>query len=143
MIRRSLLALAALLAAAPAAAGDREWRSLTVAIADLDLSTNAGVVELERRVGRAVDRICDGDRDCRKGAWASTWDQAQAAIARDRWMRRLAAERQAEIAACGWAGCRAAVAYRPPPPPPPAATVVVVNVGCPPPTQVQVYTYTR
>jgi len=141
MIRRSLLALAALLAAVPAAAQEREWRSLPVAIADLDLSTDAGIVELERRVGRAVDRICDGDRACRDGAWASTWDQAQAAIARDRWMRRLAAERQAEIAACGWAGCRQAAApaaYGPPP----GATVIVINVGCPPP-QVQVRTYTR
>jgi len=101
---------------------DYEVRSIPVAAADLDLSTSAGVAELYRRVDRAVDRICDTDRDCRDEAWASTEEQASAAIARDRWMRRLAREREAELRACGWGGCGAPaqVYYRPAPPPPPS-----------------------
>ena len=92
----------------------------TLVGADLDLSTSAGVAELYRRVERAVNRICDGDRDCRDEAWASTEEQASAAIARDRWMRRLARERAAELRACGRYGCApsAPVRYQPAPPPP-------------------------
>jgi UrcA family protein len=118
---RGLLLFAAMAGLATAAhAYDRyESRSIPVAAADLDLSTSAGIAELYRRVDRAVNRICDGDRDCRDEAWASTEEQASAAIARDRWMRRLAREREAELRACGWGGCGAPepVRYRPAPPP--------------------------
>jgi UrcA family protein len=149
MVRKPLI-LAALAAAllAPAAHAQRwgddgEVRQTAVEIADLDLSTRAGVGELDRRIDRAVDRICDGDRECRDGAWASTYEQAQAAIARDEWMRRMAAEREAELRACGWQGCRAqqAPVHYPPPPPMPTyggATVIVITTGYPPP-QVTVY----
>lgn len=110
---------------------DGDWRSIAVGIEDLDLSTRAGVVELDRRIERAVNRICDHDRACRDMAWASSYEQVQAAIARDQWMRRLAAERAAEIRACGWAGCRgpAPASY----PPPPAMVTVVTVTNCPPP----------
>lgn len=105
-----------------------ETRSIAVAAVDLDLSTSAGVAELYRRVSRAVDRICDGDRDCRQDAWASTEEQASAAIARDRWMRRLAREREAELRACGRYGCAPPpepVHYQPAPPPPAPSTVTM------------------
>ncbi|CUS46003.1 MAG: UrcA family protein [Pseudomonadota bacterium] len=121
MIRGLLLFAAAAGLGTTANAYDRyEIRSIPVAAADLDLSTSAGVAELYRRVERAVNRICDGDRDCRDEAWASTEEQASAAIARDRWMRRLARERAAELRACGRYGCApsAPVRYQPAPPPP-------------------------
>jgi UrcA family protein len=149
MVRRPLI-LAAFAAAllAPAAhaqhwGDDGELRQTAVQIADLDLSTRAGVDELDRRIGRAVDRICEGDRECRDGAWASTYEQAQAAIARDEWMRHMAAEREAELRACAWQGCRSQQAQAPAyyPPPMPAyggATVIVITTGYPPP-QVTVY----
>jgi UrcA family protein len=143
---RILLFSAAFAAAilAPAAQAQRwddgDWLQTTVQAADLDLSTNAGVTELDRRIDRAVDRICGSDRDCRDGAWASTYAQVDAAVARDRWMRQLAAEREAELRACGWQGCRQqAPAYYPPPPPPqvyPGATVIIIQTGYPPPPQV-------
>jgi UrcA family protein len=147
-MRFTILLLAAAAVFAPAAASaqrwnDAEWRQTSVQIADLDLSTGAGVRELDRRIDRAVDRICESDRECRDGAWASTWDQVNAAIARDEWMRRMAAEREAELRACGWQGCRAqaqAPVYYParPPMPAPGATVIVITNGYPPP-QVTVY----
>ncbi len=122
---RGLLFFAATAGLATAAAGhDRyETRSIAVPAVDLDLSTSAGVAELYRRVERAVNRICDGDRDCREDAWASTEEQASAAIARDRWMRRLAREREAELRACGRYGCAPApepLYYQPAPPAPSA-----------------------
>jgi len=106
--------------------GDFEVTSIPVAAADLDLSTSAGVAELYRRVERAVNRICDGDRDCREEAWASTEEQASAVIARDRWMRRLAREREAELRACGWRGCGAPapVRYHPAPSPMPQSEIL-------------------
>ncbi|WCM25447.1 UrcA family protein [Sphingomonas sp. QA11] len=121
MIRGLLLFTAVAGLATTANAYDRyEIRSIPVAAADLDLSTSAGVAELYRRVERAVNRICEGDRDCRDEAWASTEEQASAAIARDRWMRRLARERAAELRACGRYGCApsAPVHYQPAPPMP-------------------------
>lgn len=120
---RPLLLLAAF-AALPAHAGGGETRSARVEIADLDLSTGAGQRELDRRVSRAVSRICNGDRLCRSEAWAGTWDQVNAAIARDRYLR-----------ACGEHGCRPPQpAYYAPPAP--GATVVVVTVSYPPPPSV-------
>ena len=129
----------ALLAAAPGSAlaawdGDYETQSIVVPAGDLDLSTSAGIATLYNRVDRAVDRICGDDRDCREEAWASTEGRASAAIAHDKWMRRLAEERKAELAACGWRGCAPQPAYAPPPPyvpaprytgPRPAQTTVV------------------
>ncbi|MFA6117082.1 MAG: UrcA family protein [Sphingomonas sp.] len=129
MIRGVLLFAATAGLTTAAHADDRyETRSIAVAAADLDLSTSAGVAELYRRVERAVNRICDGDRDCRDQAWASTEEQASAAIARDRWMRRLAREREAELRACGRYGCApqpAPVYYQPAPPPPAPSTVTM------------------
>jgi UrcA family protein len=134
---RTLLTIAAI-AAATGTARAQEWRSTGVQIADLDLSTRAGVDELDRRVDRAVRRICDDDRDCRADAWASTVEQVDAAIARDRWMRRLAAEREAELRACGWQGCgaQAPVYYPAPSPYPAGTTVITVTVTQAPPPQV-------
>lgn len=124
MIRKVLtlgmLGAAAGLAAAPCGAltawdGDYESQSIVVPADDLDLSTSAGIATLYQRVDRAVDRICGDDRDCREEAWASTEGRASAAIAHDKWMRRLAEERKAELAACGWRGCPSArpAAYAP------------------------------
>lgn len=157
-MRGMLVPLAGMLvAAAPGAAAqdwrDREVRSIRVDASALDLSTAAGVDELERRVGRAVDRICGGDRACRDEAWASADDQVRYAIARDEWTRRLASERAAELAACGGecappepayaepAYARPAY-YAPPPPPPPAmggVTVTIIYAAPAPPPQVYYY----
>jgi UrcA family protein len=71
--------------------------SMSVPIDDLDLSTRAGEAELDRRIHRAVARICDSDRQCRDMAWDSAWYQMDNAIARDREMRHLANERRAQL----------------------------------------------
>jgi UrcA family protein len=138
---RTLLTAAALIAL-PGPAHAQRWndrvetRTVAVPAADLDLSTRAGVRELERRMRRAVNRVCGSDRFCREGAWASAEGQIVWAIDNDRWMRRLADERLAEIRACGFQGCwqRQAV-YTPPPPPPvyQGGTIVTVIVTTTPP----------
>ena len=115
MIREVLGVAAIAMATGVAQAADGydagERRSIAVAAADLDLSTSAGIAELYRRVDRAVDRICDGDRDCGEEAWESTQVQAASAIARDRYIRRLAREREAELRACGRGRCAVTSAY--------------------------------
>ena len=109
---------------------DRETRSITVESAALDLSTDAGVDELSHRIGRAVNRICGSDRDCRAEAWASTEEQVAWAIDRDEWTRRLAEERRAQLAACGWQGCapEPRPAYYVPQPCPPGMPGVTVTI---------------
>ena len=142
MIRTLLIAAA--LMALPGVAQAQRWngrvetRTIAVPAADLDLSTRAGERALERRMRRAVNRICGGDRYCRETAWASAAGQIAWAIENDRWMRRLADERLAEIRACGYQGCwQRAAYYTPPPPPPPpvyqGGTVVTVIVTTTPP----------
>lgn len=131
------LTLAALAFPIAAQASEVEWRSIRVDASALDLSEPAGVDELARRIGRAVNRICGGDRDCRDEAWASTEDQTALAIDRDVWMRRMAEERIAQVEACRWGGCEAPrLAYQPlPEPGVPAGggvTVVIVHHAAPP-----------
>jgi UrcA family protein len=135
---RILLCLSAVCALVPVAEArdwrDREWRSIRVDASALDLSVPAGMDELSRRIGRAVNRICGSDRDCREEAWASTEDQVGWAIDRDMWMRRMAEERIAQLE-CRWQGCDAPQpAYYPAPPPLPAngVTVVIVHNAAPP-----------
>ena len=139
---KGILAAAAAALLLPAAAGAQDWRdrdtmSIRVDASALDLSTASGVDELERRVRRAVDRICGSDRECREEAWASTDEQVDYAIARDEWTRRLAAERAAQLEACGGYGCPPSrpAYYAPPPPPPPIApagvTVIIYTAGPP------------
>lgn len=138
---RAMLIVTAPIAATGVAQGQPfdsgyETRSIVVDAADLDLSHPAGLDTLEDRVKRAVDRICGSDRECRAEAWASTDRQVAWAVARDRWTRRLANEREAQIRACGWGPCQAPapVYYAPPAPPPmPPAGVHVIIVYPPPP----------
>lgn len=128
--------------AVPASAAAQSWRdgevrSIRVDVSALDLSTPAGMEALEGRIARAVNRICGSDRDCRDEAWASTEDQVAWAIDRDRWMRRMAEERMAQLEACRWRDCDAPQpAYYPVPAPGVAAgggvTVVIVHNGAPP-----------
>ena len=91
--------------------------------------------ELSRRIGRAVNRICGSDRDCRDEAWASTEDQVGWAIDRDMWMRRMAEERVAQLEECRRHDCDAPQpAYYPAPPPPlptSGVTVVIVHNAAP------------
>jgi UrcA family protein len=125
-----LSAVCALLAPAVEARDwrDREWRSIRVDASALDLSMPAGMDELSRRIGRAVNRICGSDRDCRDEAWASTEDQVAWAIDRDMWMRRMAEERVAQLEECRRHDCDAPQpAYYPVPPPAGGVTVVIVN----------------
>jgi UrcA family protein len=63
---------------------DTRPRSLGVSAAGLDLSSPAGVSLLEQRVARAVQRVCDGDAECRDDAWAGARPQIWAAIDRAR-----------------------------------------------------------
>ena len=139
-----MAALAAMLVPAAADAGNRQWQSVRVNIEALDLSTPKGMGELERRVARAVNRICAGDRDCRDEAWASTEAQVAYAIRRDVYMRRMAAEREAQLRACGRRPCepRQPVRYAPPPPPVPiqgGTTVITIVHNAPPPPPVVIY----
>ncbi|UZK67599.1 UrcA family protein [Sphingomonas sp. M1-B02] len=141
---RALLPAAACAAAtlAPATAQAQDWRdgefrSIRVDASALDLSTDAGVDELERRVGRAVSRICGNDRYCREDAWASTDEQVAWAIRRDEQMRRFAEERLAQLRACGHHGCAPQpqpANYAPPPPPPShgGVTVTIIHTYAPP-----------
>lgn len=136
MVRRLLagVALATISSAAQADWDDRyEMQQVVVAAADLDLSTSVGIAELYRRVDRAVNRICGSDRDCRDEAWESTEEQASAAIGHDKWMRRLALERAAQLRACGWNGCapQPIQAWSPPVRPP-------VTYSVPPGTRITV-----
>ncbi len=64
-------------------------RSLAANYAGLDLTSPAGVMLLQQRVERAVQRVCDGDpdgyderdtRQCRDDAWAGARPQIWAAI---------------------------------------------------------------
>ena len=112
-------------------------RSIRVDASALDLATPAGVDELARRIGRAVNRICGSHRYCRDEAWASTEAQTALAIDRDVWMRRMAEERIAQIDACGQEGCDAPrLSYQPVPELPVTAaggvTVVIVHSPAPP-----------
>jgi UrcA family protein len=123
-------ALAAFAFPIAAQASEVEWRSIRVDASALDLSEPAGMDELARRIGRAVNRICGSDRDCRDEAWASTEEQTAHAIDRDLWMRRMAEERIAQVETCRWGGCEAPrLAYHPlPEPGVPAGEVTVVIV---------------
>ncbi|WP_404334543.1 UrcA family protein [Sphingomonas sp. MMS12-HWE2-04] len=141
MLKLVLFAAVAAGCAVPAYAqnwdGDREWRSVRVDASALDLSTDSGVDELEKRVGKAVNRICGSDSACRDDAWASADAQVADAIRRDEWMRRMAEERIAQLDHCRWNGCAPAqpVYYAPPPPPPvnyvPAGGVTVTIITTP------------
>jgi UrcA family protein len=125
-----LIALGALVLPVAAQARDYERYSVRVDASAFDLSTPAGMDELARRIGRAVNRICGSDRDCSDEAWASTEDQVASAIDRDWWMRRMAEERIAQVEACRWQDCDAPrLAYQPlPEPGVPAGGVTVVIV---------------
>lgn len=98
-VTRSIPLAAALLAAAfavtspgVAQADDTEPRSLKVRYSDLDLTTRQGQTELERRVERAVKRVCAPLDDkqikfvmksveCREATLASAHAGLQRAIA--------------------------------------------------------------
>lgn len=54
---KTILAAALVAAATPALAQDPAPR-IAVAYADLNLNTAGGVAELDRRIDRAVDRVC-------------------------------------------------------------------------------------
>jgi UrcA family protein len=138
-LRSALVFLCALVVPASASAQswrEPEWRSIRVNASALDLSTPAGMHELERRIARAVNHICDDDVICRDEAWASTENQVAWAIDRDLWMRRMAEQRIAQLDACGGRECEARLAYHPLPQPDFAAgrgvTVVIVHHAAPP-----------
>jgi UrcA family protein len=129
-IRTALVALFALAVPVSASAQtwrEPEWRSIRVDASALDLSTRSGMAELERRIARAVNRICDDDVVCRDEAWASTEDQVAWAIDRDLWMRRMAEERIAQLDACRWRECEAREPAHYPMPPAGGVTVVIVH----------------
>ncbi len=138
MLVRAAALAAAMFGALPAEAQhwrDGEWRQIRIDVSALDLSTPAGVDELDRRIKRAVNRICGSDRWCRDEAWASTDEQVAWAIERDEWMRRMAEERIAQLDYCRHRRCGPPrPAYYPVPAPLPRGTVTVtiINAGEPP-----------
>lgn len=99
---KTILAAALVAAAAPAFARDSAHR-IAVAYADLNLTTAEGIAELDRRIDRAVDRVCPeaigpylqeirAAAKCRRLTAAAVAAQRDAAIA-------LAAPPQAATAA--------------------------------------------
>ncbi|MCS6986070.1 MAG: UrcA family protein [Sphingomonadaceae bacterium] len=87
------LALAALaLVASPLAAEDIPLRSERVVLRDLDLSTPAGVAELDRRLARAASRACE------KAGLKTVWDQRVERNCQARALAAVAARREAAIA---------------------------------------------
>ncbi len=58
----ALLSLAPAAVAGAALAQDADQPSVKVSYADLDLSQSAGRTELDRRIARAVDLVCQGDQ---------------------------------------------------------------------------------
>lgn len=118
-------------------AEDRETRSITVDSSALDLSTAAGLDELSHRIGRAVNRICGGDRECEDEAWSSTEGQVAWVVSHAEWRRRMADAHAAELMACGGRSCAEPVRpayYAPPPPCPPGTAGVSVTIIYGPPT---------
>jgi len=70
---------------------DRDSVSRSVYIGDLDLSTPQGVAEMDKRVARAVDWICEipavvgyykkaAERPCNEEGWASARPQMERAV---------------------------------------------------------------
>lgn len=121
------IAAAALMTGAAVASG--RYESVSVRVADLDLSNPAGVEELSYRINGAVNRICSGAsgsdrRDCEDEAWYSTEQQVARAVSNDEWMRRLADERVAQLRYCE-RGCPLAYAMAVNTLPPPQGEVVV------------------
>ena len=97
------LGLAAITASSTVLAGE-DVRSAKVEIADLDLKGDAGIVALDRRLGRAVRLVCGPQRTatlrernlkgvCMDLAWASIAPQRDVAIA---YARRAATVAQNE-----------------------------------------------
>lgn len=86
-------ALAALAATHPLSARANPPESVTVPYGDLNLASEDGVKALDRRLDRAVERVC-GDssvrnlqtqkrvEDCREATWQSIADDRQFAIAK-------------------------------------------------------------
>ena len=105
MFNRKLSALIAVALVAststPAFANGEEARSVVVSVADLDLSTAAGVAQLERRVRRAAADACDVGTDYEIGDRFSALRCYSDAVAGSREaVTRLAAKRSlgAELA---------------------------------------------
>jgi UrcA family protein len=95
---RSIIALALIFAAAPALAQPPVGR---VRYSDLDLATPAGVAMLDRRIGRAVERLCGG-------AYPTDLDaQAQVARCRLETMKSVSGPRATLLARNGGAGALA------------------------------------
>lgn len=86
-------ALAALVQTIPSTAAAREGRTERVSYSDLDLTSPDGLKALDRRLDRAVKRVCGdiglqnlsqqiGVSECRKDTWAHIQGQRQVAIAK-------------------------------------------------------------
>lgn len=76
-------------------ASDKDVVTRAVKIGDLDLATDTGVKEMERRVGAAVDDICaipavvgyyrdKAEKPCREEGWASAKPQMESALMKAR-----------------------------------------------------------
>lgn len=125
MIRTLLIA--ALLVPSAALASDNDYgrdvQTRVVNIADLDLSSGAGMDRLIRKLRGTIDGMCGGDENCRDEAWLSADWQVAREASRDTWRRRIAEERANDWRDYRRGGNRGPAGYArpvaPPPPPPP------------------------
>jgi UrcA family protein len=92
---RSIASLALILASAPVLA---QPPAGSVRYSDLDLATPAGVARLDRRIGRAVERLCGA-------AYPTDLDaQAQVAGCRSDAMKSVSGRRATLLARAGGSG---------------------------------------
>ena len=127
MIRTVLIA-ALLVPSAALATGDdynRDVQTRLINVADLDLSSGAGMERLIRKLRGTIDGMCGGDENCRDEAWLSADWQVAREASRDTWRRRIAEERASDWRDYRRGGNRIGagdtrLAARPPASPPPA-----------------------
>ncbi|MES2097967.1 MAG: UrcA family protein [Pseudomonadota bacterium] len=124
MIRTVLIAALLVPSAAFATDDDynRDVQVRVISIADLDLSSGAGMDRLIRKLRGTIDGMCGGDEACRDQAWLSADWQVARETSRATWRRRIAEERANDWRDYRRGGNRIGAGdTRPaaPPPPPP------------------------
>ena len=85
---KTLLTLALLLSAATPAIAQEAPGGVRIATADINLSTTEGVAQLDRRIARAIDRVCPETRGRELNSF-HTLHACRTAV-----MRSVAAQRQ-------------------------------------------------
>jgi len=110
-LRAITFALAALVSAVPATASTDDGPRVAVSYGDLDLTSEAGIETLDRRLDRAVKRVCGSAsitelqaqrqiKECRAITWNAVRSERDFAIARaaDRQLARATRTSQTVVA---------------------------------------------